>query len=284
MSDSLFGLLLILAVYLFVKNRLYWFAAVLGLSSFVRPIGLYFFPLFLAAFFARVYFEKLNIFSVSKKALITVFVFLAILFPWFLRNKIVFDSWGFSSAGWVNLTTFTLVEFGRQHQIPVLMPHMTEDHPWRDSAYEDDGTYDRDLRNISFYKNQFTQIVFGYPWEYFKFHIGSVIKTFNYHGYQYLTKEVLQAKISQFSDEVADSAVSAGNALWLLIYGFAVFGLWKGEARFWQIFFTALVILNVLLLGNNGLMQGGRYSLPAMPFVLLLGGYGIWIFKKSFDT
>jgi len=281
MSDSLFGFLLISAVYLFAKNRLYWFAAVLGLSALVRPVGLYFFPLFLTAYSLRVYFEKSqNIFSVSKKALIMICVFLAVLSPWFLRNKIVFDSWEFSSAGWVNLTIFTLSEFGRQNQILVLIPSMAPDYPGRGATYEDD----RDLRNINFYKNQFTRIVFGHPWEYFKFHFGSAVKVFNYHGYQYLAKEVLQAKISGFSDRAAYSAVSAGNALWLLIYGFAVFGFWKREARFWQIFFAALIILNVLLLGNNGLMQGGRYSLPVMPFVLLLGGYGIWIFKKSFDT
>ena len=281
MSDSLFGFLLILAAYLFVKNRLYWFAAVLGFSALVRPVGLYFFPIFLVAYSLRVYFEKSqNIFSVSKKALVMICVFLTVLSPWFLRNKIVFDSWEFSSAGWVNLTIFTLAEFGRQHQIYVLIPSMASDYPGRGAIYEDD----RDLRNINFYKNQFTRIVFSHPWEYFKFHIGSTIKTFNYHGYQYLTKEVLQAKMPWFGDTAANLAVYIGNMLWLFIYGFAVFGLWKGEARFWQIFFAALVIVNALLLGDNGLMQGGRYSLPAMPFVLLLGGYGIWIFKKSFDT
>lgn len=286
MSDSLFAFLFIAALYLFVANRLYWFAAVLGLAVLVRPIGLYFFPLFLIAFFARRYFEPkpLNTLSVVKKALIAVFIFLAVIFPWFLRNKIVFDTWAFSSAGWVNMTIFTLAEFGRQQQIPIMMPHMTVDYPWRDAAYADDMTFDRDLRNTGFYKNQFYQIVFSHPWEYFKFHIGSAVKIFNYHGYRYLTDEVIKAKLPWFKDSVANFAVSAGKILWLAVYGFAVFGLWKGETRFWQVFFAVIILVNNLLLGDSGLMQGGRYGLPVMPIMLLLAGYGIWIFKKSFAT
>lgn len=286
MSDNLFAFLFIAALYLFAKNRLYWFAAMLGFAALVRPIGLYFFPLFLIAFFTLYYFEfrPLNMLSAVKKALITVLIFLAVIFPWFLRNKIVFDTWAFSSAGWVNMTIFTLAEFGRQQQISITMPHMTVDYPWRDAAYEDDMTFDRDLRNIGFYKNQFIRIVFSHPWEYFKFHIGSVIKTFNYHGYRYLTDEVIKAKFPWFKGSAANFVVSAGKILWMAIYGFAIFGIWKGEARFWQLFFAAIIIVNNLLLGDNGLMQGGRYGLPVMPIMLLLAGYGIWIFKKSFAT
>lgn len=266
MADNLFSFLFLFAFYLFVIKRFYFFPVVLGLATLTRPIGLYFLPLFLLAFVFQ-HYRGLD-FS-WKKLLLICLLFLLILSPWMIRNKIIFNTWELSSVGWLNLYIFTFAKFADQHQLPLPAPIMFSDYPGQNKV-----VFSYDFINTPFYKKNIFKIVSEYPWEYFKFHLGYVLKTFNYHGYDYLMDYVIRAKIPQISAASGSLIVQIGQKFWWLIYALTAVAFIGKDYRARSLFLLAFVVLNNFLLAASGPSQGGRYGLPVMPMMFLLGSYG----------
>lgn len=268
MSDNLSIFLLIFSLHQFVNRKIYSSVVLLALSVLARPIGLYFLPLFLAMLVLQ--------FRVSwKKVLLASLLFLIILFPWMLRNKMLFNTWELSSAGWLNLNIFTLAGFARQQNISLPMPVMPRDYPGQNAV-----VFSYDFANVPFYKSSFFNTVLKYPLEYIKFHFASMIKGFNNHDYAYLMNYVIRVKIPAVSRQLGDFLVGFGKGIWLLIYAMIFIGLLKGKNLLWQLFFVLFVVLNSFLLGYSGIDWGGRYFLPVMPIIFLLGSNGLFIFYK----
>ena len=266
MSDNLFSFLLLFAIYLFIAGKLYSFAVILGLAVLTRPIGLYFFPLFLLAFI----FQHYRSFGVVwKQLLLFCLLFLLILSPWALRNKILFNTWELSSAGWLNLYIFTFAQFTEQHQLILPRPTMPMDYPGQNQI-----VFSYDFINTPFYKSNILKIISEHPWEYLKFHLGYVVKTFNYHGYDYLINDVTRMKIPLVGAKLGLWMVQIGQKFWWILYALAAVGLCKKEYRLAALFLLVFVVWNNFLLVANGLNQGGRYSLPVMPMMLLLASSG----------
>lgn len=106
MSETLFLFLLVFGAYFFlryIKSGSYaLFASSMlffSLNALVRPAVLYF------VFLAFIYSILVN-FNLRKLAINTLIffvVFSAVLFPWFLRNRIIFGDWHFTSADLVNV-------------------------------------------------------------------------------------------------------------------------------------------------------------------------------------
>lgn len=266
MSDNLFSFLLLFAFYLFVIKRFYAFAVVLGLAALTRPIGFYFFPLFLLMF---VFWHYRSLDFAWKKLLSVCLLFLLILSPWIIRNKITFNTWELSSAGWLNLYIFTFAKFAGQHQLPLPALIMPPDYPGQDR-----NVFSYDFINTPFYKKNIFEIVSEHPWKYLKFHLNYVLKTFDYHGYDYLIDYVLRAKIPRISAESGFLIVQIGQKFWWLIYALAAVAFIGKDYRAWSLFLLAFVVLNNFLLAVSGPSQGGRYGLPVMPIMFLLGSYG----------
>jgi len=266
MSDNLFSFLLLLAFYLFVIKRFYAFAVVLGLATLARPIGLYFFPLFLLIFiFQRYYGSDFP----WKKLLLVCLLFLLALSPWMIRNKILFDTLKLSSAGWLNLYIFTFAKFAKQQEFSLPMPVMPPDYPGQNQV-----VFNYDFINVPFYKSNIFKIVSEYPLEYLKFHFSYILKTFDYHGYSYLMDYVVRVKFPQAGAELGFWLVQVGQKFWRLFYVLAAIALIRKENRVWSLFLLAFVVWNNFLLAASGPSQGGRYGLPVMPMIMLLGSLG----------
>lgn len=107
MSDAVFAFLFIVAVYLFLEKRWYLGAATLGITTLAKPAALYYLPVFLM-FIAMILYSRAEIRLVIKKILVASVIFTAVIFPWVLHNKVVFDRWGLSTAGWLNLYLFSM--------------------------------------------------------------------------------------------------------------------------------------------------------------------------------
>lgn len=280
MSDNLFAFLFFLAFYLFLVRKFYSFALVLGLAALTRPIGLYFAPLYLAAFIVLYYRGDYGIRPVVwEKALIAVFLFFAVLFPWIARNKILFDTWELSSVGWVNLYLFTFSKFALTQDVALPAPVTPPGYP-ADAVT----IFTYDFANVPLYKSAIKGLILEHPWEYLKFHSAYFFKIFNYHGYEYLAQEVLRPEFPRLSETLASRAVRTGQSVWWLLYALAGLGFLKKEHRVWAFFLLLFVAANNFLLIASGVSQGGRYNLPIMPMVFLLSGYGAVIayrFVKS---
>ena len=93
----------LLSVYIFCRylklkkpRYLYMSSLFLGLATMIRPATLYFILIF--ALLAFVVEQKHSIFRSFKTSVLTILVFIAVLSPWLIRNKIVLNTWQLSSA------------------------------------------------------------------------------------------------------------------------------------------------------------------------------------------
>lgn len=272
MSDNIFAFLLVLALYLFAQKRWFWFAFAMALATLQRPIGLYFFPLFLAFFI----FHYRAHFS-FKKFIAVLFIFGLVIAPWAVRNKIVFNTFELASAGWWNLHVFTSGNFARQQDIALPWPEVP-------AAYASDTAamaWFYDFRNLPFYKNVFWDMVKRYPSAYAKFHLKSMADSITNHDYEYLLDYVIGVKLpGLLSAPLVALLLFFGNAIWLVFYALAIFGVLSRPARPWKIFFIVFILWNNFLLGYAGVNWGGRYNLPVAPMVFLLASVGWWEWQR----
>jgi hypothetical protein len=104
-AEPLYLFFLSLSIYFTLRGRFIYSIVFLALSSYFRPVSITFAPIFFAYILFQ-YFknrEKLYI----LKFLFILLVFFILLFPWYLRNKIVFNRWFFSNIGECSLGLVT---------------------------------------------------------------------------------------------------------------------------------------------------------------------------------
>ena len=270
MSDNLFTFVLFLALFLFFGHRFLWSAFVLGLAILIRPIGLYFVPLFVGMFILE-YRRGTGRWFAWKKLFLFIAVVLLTISPWIIRNQLVFDTWQFSSAGWVNLNIFTAAPYAQKYNIPLPALEMPSDYPVQNQVI-----FSYDFRNTEFYKGQIFKLFLDNPISYTSFHITSAIKGLGNTGYRYLIDYVIGVKFSALSREFLLVLFYAGQAFWATLLVFVFAGFWRRETRLPQLFLFSIFLVNTLLLGNSAAGQGGRYHLPIEPMILLMAGNGVW--------
>ncbi len=101
MSEQFFMPVFLLSIYLFIrylkydlKNSFYLSALFFGIATLTRPYILYFWcVLVIIAFFKK---QKLS--ESLKITMLATLIFIFIVIPWAIRNKVVLDTWQFSSV------------------------------------------------------------------------------------------------------------------------------------------------------------------------------------------
>jgi len=282
MSDNLFTFFLFFALYLFFRQRFLWFAFVLGLAILTRPIGLYFLPLFIGMFILQ-YKQGLYDSLVVKRSvlpsiffwkilLMTIMVVVLTMSPWLIRNKLTFDTWEFSSAGWVNLYLFTAAPYSDKHNIPLQALEMPADYPAQNPVI-----FSYDFRNTRFYRDQIFELFYENPISYTVFHVTSAIKGLSNTGYRYLIDYVIGVKLPFISSSILIVLFYMGQIFWAVILVLAFLGFLRKKTFLPHAFLFSIFFVNTMLLGNSASGQGGRYHLPIEPMVLLLAGNGAWL-------
>jgi len=255
MSDYLFAFLFISAFYLFLVKRYYLFALTLGLATLTRSIGAYFFPLFLIEMLWR---------GIGwKKIILTALIFYTTLFPWMLRNKIVFNTWELSTASWYNLYGVVTQIFADKEGFVLPRP---ESLPY-------------DPASVPFYKQHFFEIIKERPLAYVKFYKSVVLQSLFKNPYAYFSEYVLKQKFPGFSrgflSYVVDFVVASAWLLWMAVYIFALSGWLIKETKLWFYLIFLIILFNIFSLGALGLgADMSRYMLPLTPFILLFAGAG----------
>ncbi|MDP3935120.1 MAG: glycosyltransferase family 39 protein [Candidatus Giovannonibacteria bacterium] len=274
MSDYLFTFLFVLACYYFFIKRYYTFALCLGLATLTRPTSLYFLPLFmLLMIFEEFKIQKSWPHLPWRWMVITILIFLAVLFPWALRNKIVFDTWNLSSAEWYNLYSILTQQFADAEGFELPKPQLPQNYP-------NPETFHHDPANIPFYKNHFWQIVKERPFEYAKFHTTLALKSRLVNYYDYLVEYVLKAKFpnlfSSFIGEFIYFLTALGWFFWMAIYVLMSASLFYAKQRACLIMFLAMVAMIMFSAGATGAfgVDGSRFIMPLAPFMFLFAGAG----------
>ncbi len=268
MSDFLFMFLFIWAIYKLFLKHYYWFAVMLGLATLTRPLSLYFFPLFiLVATFAQ--FKEGSWAGIScKRFLIVSLIFLAIIFPWMLRNKIAFDTWQLTSAFWYNLYALVGRIFAEQNGLSASMPVAPVGYP-------NPQNFIYDFDNVSFYRQHFFDIFLANPVAYLKFHLWLSFKSLFVNYYDNFITYVLKAKLpGLFNGFIGKAIYSFSNVLlgiWVIIYGLFVVAFFDRKTRLWWSVFAAIIFFIMLTHGVSGLygLDGSRFFMPVAPFMFM---------------
>lgn len=107
-AEQIFIPVFLLSVYLFCQylklnnpHYLYWASFSLGMTALIRPITLFFISIFI--FLTFLLELKTSVKSAFKYSALSLFVFILVLSPWLIRNKIILNTWQISSISNVNL-------------------------------------------------------------------------------------------------------------------------------------------------------------------------------------
>lgn len=281
MSDNLASFLFILSTYLFAYKKYYSSVFVISLATLTRPINLYFFPLLLLMYLyengGRTFhgiFLAGNRLALWRNALLFCLLFFITLFPWMLRNKIQFDTWQLSSAGWFIMCFFDASKFAEIQHVTPYWPPM--DHVFSYSGPYRDVLYYYEFFNVPLFKKCVLDPIYHYPVDYFKFHVISAIKGFDNHDYGYIMDYVLRAKLPQFNRAIGAALVAVGQGIWLIAYGLIIFGFFMRGKRAWLLFFASFYLVNNFLLGYiSNTSAVGRYQLPFFAIMMLSASYGL---------
>lgn len=107
-AEQIFMPLFLLSVYLFFRYLksgavlpLCFSSLILGIAVLTRPVALFFVTIFM--FLAFIFELRHSIQQSFKKSALIFLIFVAVLTPWLIRNKIVLNTWQFSSASGVRI-------------------------------------------------------------------------------------------------------------------------------------------------------------------------------------
>lgn len=107
-AEQIFMPLFLLSVYLFIRylksgvtRPLYFSSLILGIAVLTRPAALFFVVIFI--FLAFIFKLRHSIWQSFRVSTLIFLIFIAVLTPWLIRNKIVLNSWQFSSASGLSI-------------------------------------------------------------------------------------------------------------------------------------------------------------------------------------
>ncbi len=311
-SEAPFMFFFILSVYLlalFWKKEkwkfIIWSAVFLALAAFVRQIALFFYPI-LAIATIIILWKKVSWPKLVKYLIVYLIIFLAVLSPWMMRNKVQFGTYTIS-----NINHF-LYFFGGVRDYLVLSQGMTREQAdayLQNLAVEKAGVesfeqiryvdeYIPVLREINF------SVVTAQPLTYLKWHIIKAIPVFTESGWLRILSfwnidlgQSVSVNISNLLTQKDFSALASslkgnqiflirifGIGFWLLINLIALIGailmLKKRDLR--RIGLVLLIIIGLIAFGSSWAAMA-RLRLPFQPFLFILFFYGVYRYLRYFN-
>lgn len=276
MSDTLFALLFLFAFHEFASKRYYSFALLFGLATLTRSVGLYLFPVFLAALWWQYRQSTATSAGVPwKRIILSALLFFAVLSPWMIRNKVVFGTFQLSSASWYNLYPNVMGQFAQAKGFMLPLPDIPDTGNPEDYAL---ALYE--FAHVPFYKEHFKRIFFEQPVEYVIFHNFLILRSFLKNPYGYLSEYVIAKKLPSLGEGIPGAllrfAAVCGGLMLYALYVLAAAAVFDRRYRLWFSLVLILLLLTLASLGALGLgADMSRYMLPFMPFFLLFAGVGL---------
>ena len=320
LTETLFLFFFLLFFYLLISGlvrgglngkRIFLLGTIIGLSVLIRPV-LYPYSVILVLFLlSYLYFYR----KIRWANLVKMLVFFAVgiyllVFPWILRNKIVFNSWSVSSISGVHLFySYAIPFYAYKHKIPD-KDIVSEQFSKKMSPYIVGDKYD--LRNNPVYYKFAKEIISDDPLGYAFFHITNTISFFMSNGYRNVGRELgfsfstpsvnfsfirllLSGNIKSLLDFLKHNTsylatFIAGALVWLLISVFMIAGVVKGLflekdriRKFFILFFAVSIAYFALTAGPEAYY---KMRFPVNPLIFILAFYGLfslssYLFHKS---
>ena len=299
-SESLFMFFFVAAIYsIGSPSQRKWLpflvgGILLGVSIYMRPVGLYLAPLIAVMALAHTVSWK----DAARGATIFLAVTLCIIAPWMFRNYMLAGHFSFSSGGAYNLYAANMPIF-EQARTGVSYEQIR-----RENNLKYFGTDEEDILRSFTYADEQARIaketILAYPIEYALFHtaksmqlfIGSSIVNTKYHLYKLgiLTGEPPHGEGAWgmlLQGRLGDALVQTFTHLPRLVERLAWLALYLGmlyttyRAVRYRTAATPWIICAFLLVHAIAFMTGPssddtRYRMPLEPFLLLLGISGLY--------
>ncbi len=279
MSDTLFSFLTIGAFYFLIKRQPYLSFIALGLAALTRPIALYFAPFFIGIFIYHMCAERQSWKMVIQNGAIAILLFAAVVSPWFIRNKIVFNTFSFSSASWYLFYGFPLAEFAHDKNISI--PPAAPDLP------ADRQFLRFDFKYSARYKHAFMDVVSKDPIGFMYVYLKRSIYSFVSDRYEYLVRGVVASKLPGLYIQIPSVGIflllALGQLFWLCVYVLVLLSVAIRRLWPWWLFFMTLVVVNAVLSGgiNPVGTDMSRYSMSLYAFFFVFAGVGFeWLINK----
>ncbi|HNW09370.1 MAG TPA: glycosyltransferase [bacterium] len=299
--DALMILLFLLSLYFLLlfwldrnKSGLLWSAASLGLLSLAKPVGLYLLAVFILFVLCKKIFFPVNFKKLILDIFWAVIIFAAIVSPWLIRNKIVFDHFSMSSVQAFNFYLFYTADLTQSETDIVFDPAIRE--PERDLRSSDQ------LMELSLLR------IANQPIKYSKNHLTGTIRllmsdqfqSFYYYGHQ----KLLPFSVEPRHQVDLTGLVSSGNYfkafdfllswknfsliaryLFLIAVYFLVAYHWMKS--FWQdkkvfVVFSLFALLSFYFVFAAGPYVDPKYRLPIIPLLLIMLLYNFQ--NKKFEN
>jgi len=314
-TEPLFVFIFLLFLYLLTRSlktkqlgtkRFLALGALLGFGVLVRPV-LYPFAFILVALLA--FYLGRIVLTRSWLRLVTVFAagLYLVVFPWILRNKVVFDSWSVSSISGVHtFLSYAVPFYAYQHGVNknVAEAELTE----RIKSQVVGDKYD--LRNNELYQRYAREIISQDVPGYVFFHAINTTSFFLSNGYRNVPRDLgfevsyptvnlsfirlainrqLETLWDFFRDHLGSLLVFVGGAiLWLLVNLFMLLGIFKSlfRQRDQMIkYFGWLAVVTILYFAAvAGPEAYYKMRMPVNPFIFILAFYGLERFSKVWQV
>ena len=306
LTETVFVFFLLLAVYIHMRFfGSLWQGAllagiILGIATLTRPSAIVLPPIFVLTFLMA------RVFPTIKQKVVPIIVFsfgfFLIVFPWLLRNKILFNTWELTAVATIQWYDYNAPLFyAKQHNIT----HTEAKDIFRERLYEinphqsDAGT----LRNTPYMRQVVYEFLREDPLSYAWFHTVKTIPFFVSDGLRDIARRmelvgsqpnigdaVLRFDLPElrrilFESGRASALLIVGSGMWALITTgmiISVFGYRRLNEKARRI-----LLISVLTVLMTMLIAGGpsaRYRLSISPFMFIAAAYGLWLVREFLHT
>src|SRR5680860_1397189 len=291
MTDILFLFLFLFGFYLVVSNplhrsRVITASIVFTLAIYVRPMGVFVIPIFVALFLITntTWKDKIKYFTIM------IFIILVAVSPWVYCNYRITGVADFSSFKAWNLSAYAVPLFlanknhtGQAEEIINIEKSINIPlSKWRDLRYS------KEVSNIA------EKIILDQPFSYIKYHIMASLPFLfsspisqalgTYKSAMHISDEFKPSAINYLTSHewklflksvTADWWKFAERVIWLIIYVVAILGIWIERKRLTTWVFVFIPAYLMILAGP---VANARYAVQALPFILIIFSVGVvWL-------
>lgn len=304
-TEAFFSLLFIAALYSFARyiqdsrpRQLVLGALALALAALLKQFALFFGIFIVIAFFMSGVRPRR-----WKTIVVALTVFVAILSPWIIRNRVTLNTWDFSSQSGYNVYAYNAAEFSiwLQANFPERITKKQVFLEYNDRASLNDRY---DTSEVPRMQEAAMRFIGSYPLLYTIFHVEHMPLLFTNSAYnnffysikrlqfRYEDEAALYNDLSAFNVVAAARRVAEHPVLLLTLVAnlfFIIVALlallapiieWRreGSARKTTIFFVAIIIFYALL---SSPINGARLRIPLNPVLFMLALHSVVLLRSA---
>ncbi|PJE64570.1 MAG: hypothetical protein COU90_01890 [Candidatus Ryanbacteria bacterium CG10_big_fil_rev_8_21_14_0_10_43_42] len=304
LTETIFIFFLLLAIYIHMRffgslwKGVLLAGIVLGVATLTRPSAIVLPPIFVLTFLLT------HTLPTIKQKLIPMVVFsfgfFLVVFPWLLRNKVLFNTWELTAVATIQWYDYNAPLFyAQQHNIThteakdIFRSRLFEINPYKNN----DGT----LQNTPYMRQVVYEFLREDPLGYAGFHIIKTIPFFVSDGLRDIARRmelvghqpnigdaVLRFDLPKLQHILFESGRSSlllitGSGMWVFItlgMIISMLGYRRLNERARRILLISILAVFMTMLIAGGPNSSARYRLSISPFMFIAAAYGLWLFRE----